>query len=436
MIKVLQKRFIKTAMAAITILLVVLLGAINITNSQLVAKDIENMLNRLVKDEGIHLDKINFEDGKQPLNDDSIYGMDENTELHRKEKPWGDGNLFNPPINDDLAMSARFFLVRINNASEIVFTDINSISSVSSEDAEKYAYEVLKSGKTKGRINAFKYLIGETRDGQGKIIVFLNISSQVRSIWYVLFISIGIGIACWLVMLALVIALSKRAIKPIAENIEKQKQFVTDAGHEIKTPLAIILANTDAMELHNGETKWSKNIRTQTNRLSGLMQNLLMLSRFDEEKPDVVKSRLDLSRLVEDNVEFFSEPVAMKKISLTTAINKDIKINANREQMVQLVSILMDNAVKYCPQNGYIDVSLIESGKNILLRFKNKCNANSIVEPKKMFDRFYRGDEARTQKNGGYGIGLSVARAIVKGHGGKIEVQMNREDEILFTIKF
>jgi len=210
-------------------------------------------------------------------------------------------------------------------------------------------------------------------------------------------------------MLILVIFLSKKAIKPIAENIERQKQFVTDAGHEIKTPLAIILANTDALELHNGENKWSKNIRAQTIRLSGLMQNLLTLAKIDESNIDATKESFSLNEIIDRTSDMFQEMLIPKNLILQKYYSADVIICANKELITRLVSILLDNAVKYSPCDSIIQIELYKNDKTINLVVANKCDSLPDCPPEKLFDRFYRGDSARTQKGGGYGIGLSAA---------------------------
>ena len=174
----------------------------------------------------------------------------------------------------------------------------------------------------------------------------------------VLFLSGGMGIFCWFLMLFIIIFLSKKAIRPIAESIEKQKQFVTNAGHEIKTPLAIILANTEAMELYNGENKWSKNIREQTVRLNGLMKNLLLLAKMDEGSAEIVKTEIPLSELLMENAQIYAEPLKLRNITLQTEIHPDIVIQGNRDQFLQLISILFDNALKYTNTNGMVYVRL------------------------------------------------------------------------------
>lgn len=235
-------------------------------------------------------------------------------------------------------------------------------------------------------------------------------------------------------MLLLVIFLSRRAIRPIAENIQKQRQFVTDAGHEIKTPLAIILANTDAMELHNGENKWSRNIRSQVVRLNGLMQNLLTLARADEEKKIVNPEYFDLSDLLENLLASFEEPMRTKELVLQKDIHTDTLLCANKDQIASLLSVLIDNAVKYSAANGTVSICLTNSEKRVALHIENECEALPPCAPSQLFDRFYRADTARTQKNGGYGIGLSAAKAIVEAYRGEITAQYLSQNRIVFTI--
>lgn len=429
MIRTLQKRFIITAMAAITVLLVVLLGTINALNIWRVNNETDNTLSILMKNEGLGLPGPHMlpegeeHEGVSGIGDE---GGKPGPEPERH-------NIFNPAISEDMAMAARFFMVRLNQEGEVVYTDISRISSVDEAAAQEYALKAAESGNMEGTMDNFEYRIADSENGQGRVVIFLNVSNNRRTILAVLFISIGIGCAGWLLMLLLVVGLSKRAIRPIAVNMEKQKQFVTDAGHEIKTPLAIILANTDAMELHNGESKWSRNIRTQTERLSGLMKNLLALSRMDEGNVMTAMTELDISGLVQETADTFKEPAALKHIQIITSIKGDLKLHANREQMVQLVSVLLDNAVKYSPENDSIELVLDGSQREIVLKCRNACHALPDVPADRLFDRFYRGDTARTQKSGGYGIGLSVARAIVEAHKGTIKAVYEKEDHITFT---
>lgn len=409
MIRTLQKKFVFTAMAAITVLLLVLLGAINVINAWSVDQQTERMLMMLSENEQSPAPQKPHEGGRQ--------------------------GFLTPPITEDTAMSAVYFLVRLSAEGEVLRTDVSRIASVTEKEAKKYAETVSESEKLSGTIGHFKYMVTVPPDNKEKTIVFLDTSSQVYMILRVLALSVLMGFLCWVLMLLLVIVLSKRAILPIARSMEKQKQFVTDAGHEIKTPLSIILANTDALELHDGASKWSKNIREQTLRLNGLMQNLLTLAKMEEGQAEIVFTDFSADKLLEETLEPFYELAQKNEIEIQTDIQPDTELYANRDNIMRLFSILMDNAVKYTNPKGKIVISLKKQEKEVLFQIKNTCEKIPEAEAERMFDRFYRGDAARTQKNGGYGIGLSAARAIVEAHKGSIKAGYENGNMVVFTVK-
>lgn len=410
MIKTLQRKFIVTAMAAISILILVLLGTINVGNICLTGGQTKRMMRLLSENDGNAPPQI------EPM---------------EREGP----GFLEPPMNEDLAMSARYFLVRFDTEGQIVYADVERISSVTEEEAKELAQELFNAGKKSGWRGQFAYSATESKDGRGTVFVFLDISSQFYGILRILVISAAIGVVGWILMLLLVIWLSKRAILPIARNMEKQKQFVTNAGHEIKTPLAIILANTEAMELHNGESKWSRNIRAQTLRLNGLMLNLLTLARMDEggAKPQAVD--FSASALLEETLHPFYEAAALKQLDICQDIQPEVMLRANREHVRQLYSILLDNAVKYADDGGRLGVSLRKEERTVVLQVKNTCVKFPGGEPEQLFDRFYRGNDARTQKSGGYGIGLSAAQAIVEAQKGSIRASYEGENTVVFTVR-
>lgn len=454
MVKQLQKKFIISAMLAVTILLVVLIGGINIFNYLTTSGDNDRLMEMLGNSfENSTIWNADTTDNTQPPQ--SITGTQQNTADASGNQndtgfpPQDDGT--KPPDDkknngfgrhDKNALdSARYAAVAIDKNGNIIRTDVTHISSLTEDEATAITEALKNSASGTGAYSGYLYRISDTRTG-GRIIILLDNGMQISSFFTVLFISVGAGIFGWLLMLLLVILLSKKTIAPVARSIEKQKQFVTNAGHEIKTPLAIILANTDAMELHNGENKWSKNIRAQTLRLSGLMQNLLMLAKMDENSAKLPMCSFDISTAAEDTVSAFIEPAALKGVMIEQDIQKGLQLNGNRDSMVQLMTVLLDNAVKYTVSGGMIRAKLSGNEKNITLSIANTCEP--IDHPEKLFDRFYRGDSARTQKNGGYGIGLSVALAIAELHKGSItaenltDVSPNNPDidtMIMFTVK-
>lgn len=412
MIKTLQKKFIKTAMVAISVLLAVFICAINVVNVITVSDEIDKTLEFLTE---------------------SNLGIPPRMEQLEPEKE-GFGKFFSPVRDEERAMSARYFTAEVDSAGQIIRINTENILSVTAEEAEELVARITLSGNNEGKIEGFKFRTVQAQMNNTSMIVCVDTSASLRGAFTVVMISIGVGAVCWLVMLLFVSLLSKKAIKPIAENLEKQRQFVTDAGHEIKTPLAIILANTDALELHNGESKWSKNIRSQTIRLNGLMQNLLTLSRSDEAKEKLVKEEQCADALLNDVVEGFVTLAENQQKKICAEIGENITVTAHRESLHQLFTVLVDNAVKYSSNFSEIYINLKPENDKTVFTTRNTCDSLPECEPEKLFDRFYRADEARTQKNGGYGIGLSVARAIAENHGWEIFANYEKDNIMTFTV--
>ena len=310
------------------------------------------------------------------------------------------------------------------------------------EQARELVEEVLEDtdipvdDSIRGKKSGFRYIISPSKDGMGYSVVFLDVSNQMKNRFTVLFISIAIGLVGWILMLLLVVALSKKVIYPIAENIERQKQFITDAGHEIKTPLAIIQTNVDAMELNNGENRWSKNIRSQTERLTGLMQDMLALAHMDEEDIVLNKEDIEISDIVADYVEQFRETAKESSVNIETDIQEELCVHADEGSVVKIVNILIDNACRYCKEEGYIRVRLYKKEKRIILKVENNTDTVLSGDPEKLFDRFYRGDASRSRKTGGYGLGLAMARSAAMANGATIKADYVNTETVVFTVVF
>lgn len=404
MLKTLRRKFVVTAMVAVTALLLVLLGGINGVNLWLNSRDTDMLLLALSDGEG--------------------------TIRPEREGP----GLFRPPLDGDAAMSAVYFTVRLDADGKAVYTDVSRISSVTEEEAAQYAEEAAASGESKGGEGRFKYRIAASREGQGSTAVFLDVSEDTRSMLTVAVLSLLAGAGCWLAALLAVMLLSKRAISPIAESMARQKQFITDAGHEIKTPLAIIRANADALELHQGESRWSRNIRNQTERLDSLTKRLLALARLDEGGPRPEETELDISELIKDAASQFAEPAEAAGLSIDADIEPGLRLRGVQEYVSELAGILLDNAVKYSVPGSVITLRLSREGGKAVLRVRNRC-AQPVESPERLFDRFYRGDAARTQSSGGIGLGLAIARSLAESMGGTLTAAMTGVEDIEFTAK-
>ncbi len=408
MTKTLQKKFVLVAMTAISVLLVAVIGGINIASYCLLSQQ-----------EAVLLERISQNGGRG---------------LPPGEPPPG---AFRPPDAAVKAMGDRFFVAYCTEEGEILALDLSRVqTTITEEEAQQYTAQALEEQQQEGTVGPYAYRIALDRSQKGWLVVFLDVSTHRYYMLMVAMISLLTGGVCWALMLLLVIALSKRAILPILENIEKQKQFVTNAGHEIKTPLAIIQTNIDALELYNGENKWSRNIRTQVKRLTGLMQNLLTLAKMEEGGVKFGTAEVDLSQLVEEMLPPFGEAARSREIRLETEIAPQLVRQGNREYLSQLVSILLDNAVKYARPGGWIRVEARRERHGLLLQVSNCCDQLPKGEPERLFERFYRDDDARTHgKSGGYGIGLSAARAITEAHGGSITAAYQQPDVVTFTVK-
>lgn len=410
MTRTLQKKFVVTAMAAISILLLLLLGAINVANFIMVGNQIDRNLQM-------------------------IAARETGGEAAPPREDIPPRRFLEPPKNAyDTVLSSNYFVVRYDPNGNITEIDVSRTSTVSEDDARERAALAYVRGWESGRDGRFRYLLQTSPEGS--TVIFLDTSGERFSYLRVLLLSVGVGAVCWGLMLALVIFLSRRAIRPMEENIQRQKQFVTNAGHEIKTPLAIIQSNAEALELYQGESKWSRNIKEQTQRLDGLMKNLLTLARMDEGAGVTRPEEVPLSQMVEERAADFLQPMEDRSITLERAIQPDLTIRADRAQMEQLLSTLLDNSVKYTDEGGAVWVRLNREGRHLRLSVENTCPALPDVPPEKLFDRFYRGNSARTQKSGGYGIGLAVARSLAQANGGSLRARYLPSNRICFEATF
>ncbi len=413
MIRLLQKRFIVTAMIAITILIVSMLGAINVVNIIAVKTQVDNHLHMIA---GNSLNPFEF------------------PKEFRNAPPFHDG--MKPRTDGDRIQASPFFFVNCNWNGEILYVDSEKIPSLTKDDILHYIEEVQKKKEGTGTIGNYRYLVS-TMDNKFYNIVFLDTSDEIYSYLRVLILSGIIGFICWCVMLVLVVFLSKKAIRPIAESLEKQKTFITNAGHEIKTPLAIIQTNVEAMELYQGESKWSNHIRQQTIRLGDLMKNMLQLSKMDESNLVIDKEEIHVAKLITDELSSFEELFVRNGLFIIKNMQcEGDTVYGNKEQTVQLLNALLDNSVKYAREGSFVKISLNRQGRHVRFSIQNEIDEIPAKNPEQLFERFYRADKARTQKMGGYGIGLSLAKAICEANKYSLECTYPEKNVIDFTIIF
>lgn len=407
MIKKLRKKFIMITAFTLLGVILSLIIAINVLNFYRNQRDLNHQLDIIISNQG------------------RIPEYDKNNKIPMRK----DFFMPNTPTHDNKEMpfTTRFCVINLDTNKEI--TDIYSekIAALSTSDIKEYTENIIKKGKTNGWINNYKYKLIPTNTGY--MLILLDGSVAKQSIISIFFISTAVVIISYLLILLIIILCSKRAIKPIAESYEKQKQFITDASHELKTPLTIISANSEILTMTYGEDEWINGIQTQVNRMTDLVNNLVTLARLDEEKQNIVFNDFSISNVVKNTALTFEALCKSTKKHLNINIEPNINLKGNEAYIRQLTSILLDNACKYCDDNGEINVQL-KKEKHITLSVSNSYKNVKNVELNKLMDRFYKVDKARTRKDS-YGLGLSIANSIVKTHNGKIEIQ-NIDDEKIF----
>ena len=333
-------------------------------------------------------------------------------------------------ITPETPFSTRHFTVFFDPNGEVAKTNTESIYSITDEVAIEYAERVMESGKSRGWISSYRYKVFRSEMGEG--VVFVDGSMSRSSMMQSMMIAGGVLLGCAALVLILIFLLSKKAVKPIAESYEKQKQFITDANHELKTPLTLILANLDIAESELGKSEWLDDIRSEGHRMTELVKHLVALSRMDEEGQPLNLTEVAFGQLVADTVAEF-EPLARERgKALTAAVEGEITYHGDEALLRRLVGILMDNAIKYCDQGGEIHVSL-GKGRRIVLTVENTYAGVGELELNRLFDRFYRADKAR-KFTGGYGVGLSMAKAIAERHKGEITAYKKDAAHIGFKV--
>lgn len=320
--------------------------------------------------------------------------------------------------NEDSSYRTRFFRIFLDEDKKVTNVNMDHIAAVDEKKAVRMTkMAMLRRGKV-GLVGSYRYR-KEYKDGQVRSIIFLDCKENQS--FYHLAVTITITVSTLLTCLITVIfaIASKRAVRPFEINSNRQKQFITDASHELKTPLAIISANAEVLQYKGDGNEWTQNIIDQTKHMGKLINQLLVLAKLDEVQEKSEKQEADLKLLLEETIEPFEEVATQKKVTLKLHLEEGVTIRVNREQIAQLVSILTENAAKYVNDGGKIVWRLTKTQHGAVLVVKNTTE-KELPDTKRMFDRFYRSDSSRSSKTGGRGIGLSIAKKIVDSHKGSI----------------
>ena len=320
--------------------------------------------------------------------------------------------------NEDSSYRTRFFRIFLDEDKKVTNVNMDHIAAVDEKKAVRMTkMAMLRRGKV-GLVGSYRYR-KEYKDGQVRSIIFLDCKENQS--FYHLAVTITITVSTLLTCLITVIfaIASKRAVRPFEINSNRQKQFITDASHELKTPLAIISANAEVLQYKGDGNEWTQNIIDQTKHMGKLINQLLVLAKLDEVQEKSEKQEADLKLLLEETTRPFEEVATQKKVTLKLHLEEGVTIRVTREQIAQLVSILTENAAKYVNDGGKIVWRLTKTQHGAVLVVKNTTE-KELPDTKRMFDRFYRSDSSRSSKTGGQGIGLSIAKKIVDSHKGSI----------------
>ena len=407
MIKTLRIRFIALAMASLFLVLAVIIGAVNILNYRSVAEHADRILTILSENGG------DFPPPAGPLD---------------KPEPRKYG------LSPETPFESRYFSVRLDAAGEIVSVDTDRIAAMDGETAAASAYAAWRDGGAGGFLGDYRF-VRLAEDG-GTQIIFLDCGRSLSTFRAFLLTSCGVSALGLLAVFVLLLVFSPRIIRPVSESYEKQKRFITDAGHEIKTPLTIIDADASILAMEYGGNEWLQDIQTQTRRLSALTNGLIDLSRMEEDRPPLQRIEFPFSDLAEEMVQSFRSLARVQGKTFTSDIQPMLTLCGDQKALGQLLSILLDNALKYSGDGGAIDLRLTGQGKLARLAVSNTTAAPITQEQlSRVFDRFYRTDQSRNSQTGGYGIGLSVARAIVTAHRGKIAASTRDGRSMTVTVE-
>lgn len=413
MLKKLQIKFVVVSMLSLALVLALVLCAVNLHSYSSIVSDADDTLDMLMENGGsfpsLPKDNADRHHGVAPI-----------------EKP-------SVELSPEAPFETRYFSVALDKEGRVVSVNIDKIAAVDRDDAAEFAARVRLSEKERGFVGNYRYLSSVDSDGR-LVVIFLDATRSLDNFHDFLFACITLSIAGLLVVTILVSILSGIVMKPFAELYNKQKRFVTDAGHELKTPLTVISADCEMLKYSFGENEWTDAIKTQVSRLSELTEKLVMLSRMDEGAEGTIMTELSLSEVTLDTVSEYEGVCLASGKKLSASVAPDISVVGDRSLIKTMLGSLLDNAVKYTPKGGEISVTLATSGRWRKIAVKNSVEKLPDGDLNLLFERFYRPDSSRSSRSGGHGIGLSIAASVVGLHKGRITATSDDDHSITFTV--
>lgn len=432
--KKLRTKFTILSVAAFFIVLLLISTALIYANYSRVTSQADSTINKIINNGGYfgppEVDSDEDDDDDKPSREDMT--SDERADA---EEPF----------------FSRYFTVKFSKNKEIREIDTSHIYSVSSDEAGSYSKKVLNeigsSSEKSGFLYNYRYKI--KRSGEEYICVFLDYSRDIRLLNSFIKNNVLIAVISLICISLISWFLSKRAVSPLVLSYEKQKQFITNASHELKTPLAIINANNDIIEIEAGKSKWVEGNRSQIKKLSDMIDMLVTLTKLDElASPENVET-VDISALLHLSVENFSSLAKSHGKSFSISVPEPVISKVNKDEIKKLLSILLENSIKYSAEKSVISLRLAalgrdekskdsQSGETLrhfafsIENISENLHKGSYDE---LLDRFYRPDASRNSETGGFGIGLSIAKAIVEKHGGSIKASSPDGERMVVSVE-
>lgn len=406
MIRTFRKQFIAIAMSAMAVSLVIMLLMINVFNYVMTMDELKTTLKLISDNNGI---APHSEESKRP---------------------------FFPRLNPGVQYNGLYFSVLLNQSGKCIGVNLRQIDSMDHESAVLYAQRAADSEKEYGYAGDYLYYVSEKQQGWTRVS-FLNWQSQRSSLLTFAVSSLLMGFLGLAATFLIVWRLSEKAVQPLIVSSAKQKQFITDASHELKTPLSVIAVNMDVLQMDIGENEWIESTQQQIRGLKKLVEQLVSITRIDEKETELEKKRFCLSDALHDTAAPFATVAAAQNKTFQLSVQEQVYMHGNEDLIRRLISVLCDNAVKYALEPGDIRIELTAGRKNCAISVSNRYQqADPNEDLSCMFDRFYRADASRNrdQQESGFGIGLSIAQKVVQWHQGNIQVYMKDESTICFQV--
>ena len=411
----LRIKFLLISFASMTMAMLMVTGLILGSNYLLAQRNIRSVLRYIIENEGI-----------LPGSHDQSHGGGEDPKRNYSMVRFLN-EIFNPEIlrgdydDPEFYYTNRYFAIIYDADGNISNVITRHTAVVSEKEADVYGQAALNSGSQFGRHSDYYYQVADMNEG-GKIVVYLDSSDIISANSRLQYVTLGIILFGVILAAVFTVYFSKWAIASEVRYMEAQKGFITNASHELKTPLAVIRANTEMIEMLGGSNEWPESTARQVDRMSGLISNLVMIARAEENESgsESLCEDCDISTAVSETVKNFESVAAGAGKQLKKEIDSDVRMKASDAQIRQLTSLLTDNAIKYCDDGGMVQVSLSRKGRTTVLSVSNDYSDGEGKDYTRFFERFYREDQSHNTDKGGFGIGLSIAETIVKVYRGSI----------------